>query len=370
MIAPVFAVVIEIVKDTLKRRKKMVDQQTVTSSPRVEKEMPQETLWRMTSGCLLSQAIHVATKLGIPDLLKDGPKSSTELAQETKTHAPSLYRLLRALAGSGIFKEDDQGRFELTHLGTLLRRDVPGSMAAAGLLFGSALQWPALGELMYSIQTGKTAFDHHFGMTLWEYYMSHPEEQELFQYAMSSFSAAETYAILQAYDFSAFQTIVDVAGGQGTLLAAILNAYPNIRGTLLELPRVAKQAEAFFKSAGVAARCEVISGDMFVSIPEDRDAYIMKTVIHDWQDEQAQALLKKCEAAMPAHAKLLLITEVIAPANVPDSSKFMDLNMLVSFGGCERTAAEFETLLDASGLKLDRIIRTRNPLSIVECVKR
>jgi len=346
----------------------MVEQETIINTPRVE--MPQETLWRMTSGCLLSQAIHVATKLSIPDRLKDGPKSSAELAQETKTHAPSLYRLLRALAGAGIFTEDEQGYFALTQLGTFLRRDVPGSMAAAGLLFGSTLQWPALGELMYSVQTGKTAFDHYFGMNFWEYFMSHPEEHELFQYAMASFSAAETHAILHAYDFSAFETIVDVAGGRGTLLAGILNANPTIHGTLLELPHVAKQAEEVLKAAGVAERCEVVGGDMFVAIPEGRDAYIMKTVIHDWQDAQALALLKKCAEAMPAHAKLLLITEVVAPPNVPDPTKLMDLNMFVTFGSSERTAAEFETLLAEAGLQLDGIIPTRAPLKIVECRKR
>ncbi|WP_220202008.1 methyltransferase [Reticulibacter mediterranei] len=347
----------------------MVDQHVTTVEQHATKEMPQEVLWRMTSGCLLSQAIHVATKLNIPGLLKDGPKNSTELAQATETHAPSLYRLLRALAGAGLFVEDEQGRFTLTPLGELLRRDVPGSMAAAGLLFGSTLQWPALGELLYSIQTGKPAFDHHFGMTLWEYYMSHPEEHDIFQYAMSSFSAAETHAILQAYDFSGLQSVVDIAGGHGQLLVAILQAYPEMRGTLLELPEVVRQAEGVFKAAGVAQRCEVVSGDMFASIPAGRDAYIAKTVIHDWQDEQALALLKQCYNAMPSHAKLLLISEVIAPANVPDPSKFMDLNMLVSFGGCERTAAEFEALLGAANLKLKQIIPTRSPLSIVECVK-
>ncbi len=347
----------------------MVDQSITLPEQHATKEMPQEILWRMTSGCLLSQSIHVVTQLDIPGLLKDGPKSSDELAQATKTHAPSLYRLLRALAGAGIFIEDEQKQFALTPLGELLRRDVPGSMAAAGLLFGSTLQWPALGELLYSIQTGQPAFDHHFGMSLWEYYMKHPEEHELFQYAMSSFSAAETHAILQAYDFSTFQTVVDIAGGHGQLLTTILHTYPEIHGTLLELPEVARQAEGVFKAAGIAQRCEVVNGDMFVSIPAGRDAYIMKTVIHDWQDEQALALLKQCENAMPAHAKLLLISEVIAPANVPDPSKFMDLNMLVSFGGCERTAAQFKTLLDAANLKLKRIIPMRNPLSIIECVK-
>lgn len=358
----------------------MVEQQLAANGSSVEKgppsatngqhgaqEPPQEILWRMTSGCLLSQAIHVATKLGIPDLLKDGPKSAAELAEQTKTHAPSLYRLLRALAGAGIFSEGEQGRFALTQLGSFLRRDVPGSMAAAGLLFGSTLQWPALGELLYGVQTGKTAFDHYFGMNFWEYFMSHPEEHELFQYAMASFSAAETHAILAAYDFSAFQSVVDVAGGRGALLAGILNAYPTIRGTLLELPHVAKQAEGFFQSAGVAARCEAIGGDMFASIPAGHDAYIMKTVIHDWQDAQVLALLHTCVAAMPSHATLLLITEVIAPPNTPDPTKFMDLNMFVTFGSCERTADELGALLGQAGLQLARIIPTRSPLKIVEC---
>lgn len=347
----------------------MVDQQTMATRSQTAQESPQEILWRMTSGCLLSQAIHVATKLGIPDRLENGARSVDDLAQETETHAPSLYRLLRALAGAGLFKENEQRHFELTPLGAILRRDVPGSMAAAGLLFGSTLQWPALGDLLYSIQTGGTAFDHHFGMNLWQYYMSHPEEQEIFQYAMSSFSAAETHAILHAYDFSSFRTIVDVAGGQGKLLVALLQAYPALRGTLLELPHIAKQAVEVFKAAGVQDRCEAVSGDMFVSIPAGRDAYIMKTVIHDWQDEQALVLLKQCEAAMPTHAKLLIVSEVIAPANVPDPSKFMDLNMLVSFGGCERSATEFEQLTSTVGLKVERIIKTRSPLNIVECVK-
>lgn len=348
----------------------MVNQYVATPEQHAAEPMPHEILWRMTSGCLLSQAIHIATKLDIPGLLKDGPKSSVELAQATNTHAPSLYRLLRALASAGIFVEDDQRSFELTPLGQLLRRDVPGSMAAAGLLFGSTLQWETLGELLYSLQTGKPSFEHHFGMNIWQYYSSHPEEWELFQYAMSSFSAAESHAILQAYDFSPFQTAVDVAGGQGQLLVSILKAYPAIRGTLLELPDVVRQAEGVFKAADVDGRCEAVSGDMFVSIPADRDLYIMKTVIHDWQDEQARALLQQCHAAMPAHAKLLVISEVIAPANAPDSSKFMDLTMLVSFGGCERTATEFEALFDATGLKLNRIIPTHSPLKIIEGVKR
>ncbi len=348
----------------------MAAQNTTVPIARTADVTPQQELWRLITGCFVSQAIYVATKLGIADLLKDGPKSPTELSQTTVTHAPSLYRLLRALASVGVFVEDEQGRFGLTPMAELLQENVPGSMHAAGLLIGSTLQWPALGHLLYSVETGECTFDHIFGMTLWEYNAHHPEDHKLFQYAMTSFSAAEINAILSAYDFSALHTIVDVAGGHGKLLAAILNAYPSMHGILFELPDVAQQAEALLKAAGVTQRCTTVGGDMFVSVPAGCDAYMMKTVIHDWEDDQSVALLRVCRAAMPAHAKLLLISRVIAAGNTPDPSKFMDLNMLVTLGGRERTAAEIEAVLDAADLTLMRIIPTRSPLSIIECVKR
>lgn len=329
-----------------------------------------QTLWQMISGCFVSQAISVAATLGIADLLSTGPQSPTELARQTGTHAPSLYRLLRALASVGIFVEDDEGRFDLTPLAALLRQNVSGSLHAPAAMIRSKLQWPTLGDLLYSVQTGECAFNHLFEMGLWEYTQQDGQENKIFHDAMSSFSAAEVAAVCKAYDFSAFSTLMDIAGGHGRLLAAILQEYPRLQGILFDLPHVAQQAEALLDETGVAQRSQAIGGDMFSSIPAGCDAYIMKTVIHDWDDEQALALLCNCYAAMPSHGRLLLITRVIAPANVPDAGKFMDLNMLITLGGRERTAAEFTTLLDAANLVLARIIPTQSALNILECVKR
>lgn len=348
----------------------MTIQDTTTPIPRTTEMNSHQVLWRMITGCFVSQALHVAAKLGIADLLKDGPKSPTELAQITATHAPSLYRLLRALASVGVFVEDERGCFGLTPVAELLQKDTPGSLHAAALFIGSTLQWPPLGHLLHSIQTGESAFHHLFDMELWEYNTQHPEAHEIFHRAMSSFSATEIDAILSAYDFSTIHTITDIAGGHGRLLAAILNAYPHMYGFLFDLPHVAQQAEAQLKATEVAQRCTTVGGDMFISVPMECDAYIMKTVIHDWDDDRAVTLLQVCRAAMPAHAKLLLISRVITPGNTPDSSKFMDLNMLMTLGGRERTAIEFEALLDAADLALTRIIPTRCPLSIIECSKR
>ncbi|GAB4199864.1 MAG: methyltransferase [Roseiflexaceae bacterium] len=341
---------------------------TPVAAPAVAPAAPQQ-LWQLIMGCFSSQTIHVAAKLRIPDLLKDGPRSALELADATGTNPQALYRVLRALAGIGVFAEDDDGRFGLTPLAELLRTDVPGSMHAAGLLIGSILQWPALGDMLYSVQTGRPSFDHLFGVTQWQYMKEHPEEYELFHYAMSSFSAAEIKAILAAYDFGAANTVVDIAGGQGRLLAAVLQAHPHLRGTLFELSEIAEQAKATFAAAGVAERCTLLSGNMFSYIPAKGDLYMMKTVIHDWNDQEVEQLLRVCYAAMPTGTKLLVITRVVAPGNVPDSSKFMDLNMMITMGGSERTAAEIERLLTVAGLSLQRIIPTRSPLSIVESVK-
>ena len=330
----------------------------------------QQTLWRMISGCFVSQAISVAATLGIADLLNAGPQSPTELAQQTGTHAPSLYRLLRALAGVGIFIEDEEGRFALTPLAALLRQNVPSSLHAPAAMIRSKLQWPTLGDLLYSVQTGECAFEHIFGIGLWEYTQQDEQENTIFHAAMSSFSTTEVDAIRNAYNFSSFSTLVDIAGGHGKLLAAILQAYPTLQGILFDLPHVAQQAEELLGEAGVAQRSQALGGDMFVSIPAGCDAYIMKTVIHDWDDEQAITLLKNCHQAMPSHARLLLVTRVIEPANIPDAGKFMDLNMLITLGGRERTATEFTALLDAAGLVLARIIPTQSALNILECFKR
>jgi hypothetical protein len=339
-------------------------------APKQTENAPQQALWQMITGCFVSQAVFTAAKLGIADLLKDGPRHPAVLAEATATHAPSLYRLLRALASIGVFIEDEQGRFGLTPVAELLRTDAPGSLRAVALLTGSPLEWGAWGDLLYSVQSGASAVPHVFGVELWEYIARHPETNDIFHQAMSNISATELRAILSAYDFSAIHTLVDIAGGHGKLLFTILQAYPQMHGILFDLPTVIERAEEQLKATGVAQRCTLVRGDMFASVPTGGDAYIMKSVIHDWDDEQAVALLRVCRTAMPAHAKLLLISRILAPANVADPGKFMDLNMLVALGGRERTTAEFEALLDAADLALSRIIPTRSPMSILECTKR
>ena len=330
----------------------MATQLSTSSSSGTPQVLPRQELWQLIIGCFASQAISVAAQLGIADLLKDGPKHPDEPAQATDSHARTLYRLLRALASVGVFVEDERGYFGLTPTAELLRQDIPGSMHAVGLLIGSVLQWPGLGHLSYTVKTGKPAFDDLYGITQWQYMEQHPEVYDLFHYAMTSFSAAEIGAVLDAYDFSGVGTLVDIAGGQGKLLAAILNAYPTMRGILFDLPEVTQQAAAMFEAAGVADRSTTVSGNMFVAVPSDGDLYLMKTVIHDWDDEHTTTILRVCQEAMAPHAKLILITRVVAPGNLPDSSKFQD------------------TRLNAAGLALTRIIPTRSPLSIVECIAR
>jgi hypothetical protein len=355
-----------------------MSEQSVIDNPRLAESgaasagppAPQELMWRLITGFYLSQAVHVVATLGVADLQRDGPRSVDELADATGTHPRSLFRLLRALASAGVFAEDEEGRFALTAAADLLRTDVPGSFHGVARFVGSVAQWEAWGDLRYSIQTGESAFRHRFGMGLFEYQARHPDLLAAFQDAMTSFSGTESAAILAAYDFSGVRSIVDVGGGHGFLLEAILAAYPDTLGILLDLPHVADAAERRLGAAGLSGRCTVVGGDMFVSVPAGADLYILKSMLHGWEDEQAVAILRACRSAMPPDARLLVIGHVVAPGNAPDFSKLMDLNMLVVPGGRERTARELAALLGAAGLSFRRLIPTRTPFSIVEATQR
>lgn len=328
-----------------------------------------QVLMQMVTGGQVAQAVFVAAKLGIADLLKDGPKSVDELAQATETHAPSLYRLLRALSSLGMFAESGQRYFELTPLAELLRSGGPRSLRSLALLSVDPSQWAAWGDLLHSIQTGEGAFFHHFGMPLWEYLAQHSDTGKIFHDAMSNLSVSETMVALAAYDFSASRVIVDVAGGTGKFLTAILQRYPSLRGILFDLPSVVQTA-AHQDPQLTEERCSVVGGDMLVSVPSGGDTYIIKSVVHNLDNEQAITLLRNCAQVMPAHGRLLLIENVITPGNTPDFSKLMDLNMLVALGGRERTAQEFTALLTEAGLELLRIIPLQlYSLSILEVKK-
>jgi len=313
-----------------------------------------------------SRAVYVVAKLGLADLLKSGPKTADELAQATDTHAPSLFRVLRALASIGIFNKDSDDRFALTPLSETLVTDAPGSMRWFLVSELGQEHYPAWGNFMHSVKTGEIAFDNFFGMDVWEYFSKHPEDAAVFNNSMSANTAAVNEAITSLYDFSQFNKVVDVGGGHGGLITSIVQKNPRVRGVLFDAPQVIEGAHSKLENAGVADRCDAVAGDFFKAVPEGGDAYIMKWIIHDWEDEKAIAILKNCRKHLGPNGRLIIVDCVVPENDEPDFSKTFDLNMMVMTGGKERTKREFEELLAAAGLKLLRVIPTDLPPSIVE----
>jgi len=324
---------------------------------------------QMITGFWVSRAIYVAAKLGLADLVKDGPKTVDELARLTGTHAPSLYRVLRALVGMGVFAGAEQRRFAQTPLSETLRSDTPGSLRSMAMVELGQEHFPAWGNLMHSVKTGEIAFDNLFEQNAWEYYARNPEDARNFNDAMKGLTEMINAAVLEAHDFSGVDKMVDVAGGTGGLIGAILGAHPRLRGVLFDLPQVIAEAGPLLEAAGVRDRCETAAGDFFESVPEGGDVYVMKWIIHDWDDEKATAILKNIHRAMKEKGELLLIEMVVPEGDQPDLSKFTDLNMMVMTGGRERTEAEFNSLLAASGFELTRVIRTASPFCVIEAVR-
>jgi hypothetical protein len=319
---------------------------------------------------LLHRSIIVAAKLGIADLIAEKPQTAAELAAKTEAHAPSLYRVLRSLATTGIFEEVPDQKFQLTPLAELLRRDVPNSMRDTVIMFGEPWMMSAIGELMYSVKTGGIAHNKIHGMSSFEYFEKNHEAGEIFYRAMTNMSLMGLPAILEAYNFSDMKTIVDVAGGHGMLLSGVLKQNPLARGILIDLPHVIEAAKQLLNEEGVTDRVELVSADFFQSVPAGGDAYMMKHIIHDWDDEYCIKLLKNIRASMNENGKVLIIEMVVPEGNVPSPAKSLDLVMLLMEGGKERTAKEYSTLLEAAGLQLTRIIPTKSPNSIVEGVRK
>jgi hypothetical protein len=321
---------------------------------------------QMISGYWTSQAIYAAAKLGIADLLAAGPQTAEQLATTTETHAGALYRVLRALASVGIFAENGQKEFALTPLAEFLRSDVPGSKRALAMMSGDE-QFKAWSEIMYSVQTGKTSFDKIYGQPIFEYLSQHPEKGQIFDRAMTGIHGRETGEILEAYDFSGIQTLVDIGGGNGSNLINTLQKHPEMKGILFDLPQVVERAQPHIEAAGLLDRCELTGGNFFESIPTDADAWFMRHIIHDWDDEKSLTILRNCHAAMPENGKLLIVESVIPEGNDPFPGKFLDLVMLMIPGGKERTAEEYRFLFAEAGFELTRIIPTESELSILEC---
>ena len=325
-----------------------------------------EQMLQIISGFWVSRAVYAIAKLGIPDELKSGPKTAHELATATKTHAPSLFRVLRALVSVGVLNSAEGGRFAQTPVSETLVTDAPGSLRWFAISELGQEHYPAWGNLMHSLKTGEIAFDNFFGVDVWQYFQQNPEDAAVFNNSMSNMTAATNNAILSRYDFSGFATIVDVGGGHGGLITDILKSNPQLKGVLFDAAEVIEGARPKLEAAGLADRCEIVAGDFFKIVPGGGDVYIMKWIIHDWNDEKAISILRNCRNQMPANGKLILVDCVVPETDAPDFSKFIDLNMLVMTGGKERTEKEFEELLAAAGFKLLRVIPTDLPTSIVE----
>ena len=321
-------------------------------------------LFQMATAYWISQAIYVAAKLGIADLLESGPQSSVALAAATRSDACSLYRLLRALSSIGVLSQVDADRFSLSRLGNALRTNVPGSLRAIVITIGE-IHYQACGELLHSVQTGSSGFNQVFGTSLFEYLQQDTDAAAAFNRGMTDLSSLLAHAVLLAYDFSGISSIVDVGGGEGKLLMKIVESYPEISGTVFDLPNALKSPR---KKAEDAARCSYIAGDFFKLVPEKTDAYLLCGVIHDWSDHLAVVILKNCRKAMAKNGRVLIVEMIVPGSRSGSFSKILDMNMMVMTGGRERTKSEFHALIDAADLRVTRIVPTMAPQSIIEAV--
>jgi len=325
-------------------------------------------LIEMGTAAWVSMIIHGAARIDLADHLADGAKTAEELAGPTGTHAPSLRRLMRTLAGLGVLTERSPDHFALTPLGEALKRGAPGAARATILSLAGGRLWRMLGEFPYSLQTGKPAHEKTQDKHLFEWLADHPEEASLFSETMVGFHGAEPAAVAAAYDFSRFGTVVDVGGATGHLLTTILERYEGPHGVLFDLPHVEGDAAELIAARGLSRRISVTTGSFFDSVPPGGDAYLLSHVIHDWSEKQCIRILANCRKAMNRDGKVLIIEMVLPPGDTMHPGKILDMVMLVGPGGQERTEEEYRTLLDKAGLRLTRVVPTESAVSVVEAV--
>ncbi len=327
---------------------------------------PQEAILQMLMGVSIAQCIFVAAKLNIADLLKDGPKHCDELAVATQTHSNTLYRLLRALASIGIFSEVQPQYFQLTPLAACLQEGQPHSVRNFVLLQGE-LEYSSWGNLMYSLSTGSSAFEDLHGMGFFQYLNQNPTDAQIFARAMTEVSLKHYTAILNAYDFSSIDTVLDVGGGQGGLLTAILQHYPTLKGILFDQPSMLDKAKSLVEKNNLEKRCEFIAGNFFESIPVTADIYLLKNILHDWDDQKSIQILQNCRKSMTGKTKRLLVIEkVITHHHTPWRTMFADIKMLMILEGRTRTEEEFNDLFKSAGFRLLRVIPTETEINIIE----
>lgn len=327
-------------------------------------------LMDMIFGFTLSRSIAIAAQVKVADQLKDGPKTADEIAAATGSHPRSLYRLLRALAGAGVFSEGDDGRFSLTPISELLCSDAPESLRGFAELMADDVTFETWAQLPYSIETGQPAFPHKNGMLWFDWLEQNPVVGTRFHNAMTSLSAGAVAAVINSYDFSGINKPVDVGGGHGLLLASVLSKHPEMRGILFDDPKVVAGAKEILTAHGVEDRCEIVGGDFFQTAPAGGDVYVLKHIIHDWSDDECVTILGHCHRGMTSGGKVLIVEMVVPEPNVGGISKWLDLHMLLFLTGRERTESEYRELLDRSGFELARIVPTNSPYSVIEGVRR
>jgi hypothetical protein len=329
---------------------------------------PHAQLIQMGAASWISAVVYAAAKLGIADHLATGPRSAAELAGTTRTHAPSLHRFMRTLAGLGILTERDAQRFALTPLGEALKSGAPGSARATLIAFCGPAFWHSWEEIVYSLETGKTGFEKAWGTPVFDYLAQHPEEASYFSEAMVGFHGDEPPAVARAYDFSGIKTIVDVGGATGNMLAAILSHHAAPRGVLFDRPHVVRDAPTLLKARGVEERVTIEPGDFFEGVPAGGDAYLLSHIIHDWNEEQCLTILGHCRSVIKPGGRLLIVETVLPTGDTPHQGKVQDMVMLVVPGGQERTEAEYALLLGKANFRLIRVVPTQSVVSIVEAV--
>jgi hypothetical protein len=330
---------------------------------------PTRLVYSWLAGAWVTQSMAVVAKLDIADRLKAGPKTCDELAAETGTHAPSLYRVMRALASLGLFSEDEQGRFTTTRLGRTLEHDAPDSIHPMLLMVGSAWHWQSWGNLMHTVRTGEPAFNHVYGAEAYDYLARHPADGAVFDAHIEAYGRQAAQAAA-SYDFTGLRTVVDVGGGYGTILSAVLRANPDLRGILFDQPAVIDGARPRIAAAGLAERCDLVAGSFFDGVPDGGDLYLLSSIVHNWDDTRAIEILRNCRRAMNDAGRLLLVELVVPPGNTPADGKLLDLQMMVIFpGGKERTPDEYRALLEGAGFRLTRIVPTPQQMSLIEAVR-
>jgi hypothetical protein len=327
---------------------------------------PRVQLMQMAMGQLVARVLYAAAKLGLADELAAEPKNATEAAAAVGAHAPSLHRLMRTLAMIGVLTERPEHRFGLTPLGEALKTDAPGSMRTILIGMGAPFFQGGSEDIVYAIQTGRPGFEKVHGMPIFDYLSQHPEDARLFSELMVEFHGPETEAVASSYDFSAFDTIVDVGGATGNMLAAILARHARPRGVLYDLPHMVSKAPALLQTKGVMNRIAIEPGDLFKAIPTGGDAYILSHIIHDWGENQCLTILDNCRKAMTPDSRLLIVEAVVPDGDVPHPVKMMDMVMLMQTGGQERSEPEYRTLLDKAGFQVSRVVPTPSLASVVE----